>query len=67
MYVESRVKESYENKLFRQYMADSLYYNARQQTLVNRYSEWLDVKTVDDRTGDEIAEDVVSRLGLKVV
>lgn len=50
------------------YVSDTLYYHERQMALTAKYEELLNsnVKT-DDRDGDEIARDVVTRLGLKVV
>ena len=54
---------------FRLYVSDSLYYSARNQMLVNRYSEMIVKKKakIDNRSGEEIAADVIKRAGLVVV
>lgn len=65
-YVEAKRKEEQETFAYRIYLSDSLYYQAQNQRLSQRYIEIIKPKTVDTRSGDEIALDVISRLGLKV-
>lgn len=56
-----------QEEFYRNYIADSFYYQARQQGMTKKYSELLnDAKNVDNRTGNEIAEDIIKKLNLKV-
>lgn len=54
---------------FRVYVSDSLYYSAREQMLTNRYSDMIGKKQAkeDNRSGEEIAADVIKRAGLVVI
>ncbi len=51
------------------YISDTLYYQGEQKRLTVRYADIVNPneKAEDTRTGDEIAEDVISRLNLKMV
>lgn len=51
---------------YRNYVADILYWRGQGQTLTITYDEFLHPKPVDNRTGDEIALEVISTLGLKL-
>lgn len=55
-----------EELAYRIYITDSLYYEADNKRLTNRFLDLLKRKPVDKRTGDEIASDVITRLGLKL-
>ena len=56
-----------EEKLFKNYVTDSLYYMQRNQVLSKKYRELLEFKVPkDNRTGDEIAMDIIKRHNLKV-
>lgn len=48
------------------YITDTLYYQGEQKRLTVRYADIVNKKTdhADERTGDEIAEDIIARLGL---
>lgn len=48
-------------------MTDSIYYQARNKGLNQRYITLLNgtKEPVDNRSGDEIAADVITRMGLK--
>lgn len=49
------------------YTANSMYYSQRGKALAHPFSDIMEGKTkVDNRSGDEIAGDVINRLGLKV-
>ena len=64
----ARIKEAHKEQTFRTYISDTLYYHEHQMALTVRYGELLNSGTkVDNRSGDEIAKDVITRLGLKVV
>lgn len=47
-------------------MADSFYFFGRQQVINMRYHDIISLGPVDNRTGDEIVIDIVTRLNLKV-
>lgn len=65
-YAISLYKLYQEEVAYRVYVADSLYYQAENKQLTKRYMDIIRPKPVDTRTGDEIALDVITRLGLKV-
>lgn len=46
-------------------MANSLYYKANNQRYTVMYNDILHPKAVDNRTGEEIADDVIKNVGLK--
>lgn len=52
--------------LFRNYISDSIYYKQENKYLNVRYSKLLSPDPVDTRSGDDIALDVIKRLGLRV-
>lgn len=49
---------------YRIYVTDSLFYQGQNQRLTSRYLDLLNRK-VDNRTGDEIARDVIVGAGLR--
>lgn len=55
-----------EEVAYRIYVTDSLFYSAENKKLVKRYIDIINPRPVDNRSGDEIALDVINRLGLKV-
>lgn len=65
-YAEARVLMRTREELFRSYLCDSVMYLAQGKHMTVRYSEAAHPAPVDDRTGDEIAADVIARLGLEV-
>ena len=65
-YAMSKYKMYEEELAYRVYIADSLFYSADNKKLVKRYSDVIRPAPVDNRTGDEIALDVINRLGLRV-
>lgn len=54
--------------VYEYYVTDQLYYGSRNQSLTSRYYDIVNKKNVvvDERTGDEIAADVINRMGLKL-
>ena len=65
-YVRAKYIEYMESKAYRIYISDTLYYYTDNKRLQNRYVDLLKPKKVDNRSGDEIALDVITRLNLKV-
>lgn len=55
-----------EDDMFRTYMASILYWQGQGKTLTVTYDEFKHPKPVDNRTGDEIAVDIISKLGLRL-
>lgn len=59
--------ESYQSDMaYRFYISDELYYSGRNKTHTNTFRELMNPKLMDNRSGDEIAEDVIKRAGLVV-
>ena len=67
------MKRQCEQEIFREYIADGIqmisentanYVSGRY--IVNRYTEIINKKSSDNRTGDEIVEDIIRRAGLVV-
>lgn len=54
-----------ETELYRLYVTDSLYYQARGMALCNRYAEIIHPSP--DYDADEVVADVASRAGLEVI
>lgn len=54
--------------MYEYYVTDQLYYIRRNRSLTNRYYDIVNKKNevVDERTGDDIAADVINRMGLKI-
>lgn len=50
--------------MYRAYVTDSLYYQAHGQCLTERWIEKIMPTAKDERSGDEIAADVIARAGL---
>lgn len=66
-YVKAKYKEKQEELAYRIYVTDTLYYQSDNKRLTKRYLDLISKpQKKDTRTGDEIAVDVINRLGLKV-
>ena len=52
---------------YRIYVTDSLYFQAEDKRLNVRYYDILFPPKIDNRSGDEIAMDVISSMNLKVM
>lgn len=53
---------------FRVYVTDSLFYQAQEQRLARRYAEMIKkTKKVEEKSAEEIIDDIVTRAGLEVV
>lgn len=56
-----------EEKSFRIYLADSYYLQANDQMFSQRYSDIVgNMYSSDSRTGDEIAEEIITKLELSL-
>lgn len=64
--MQAVAKKEQDEKIFYNYVADSLFYSSQDMRLTQRYAELLERKPVDRRSGDEIARDVINKIGLKV-
>ena len=65
-YVLAKTTEERTREAYRIYVTDMLFYQAQDMRLTARYEDLIRPKRTDTRTGDEIALDVITRLGLKV-
>lgn len=68
------LKQRIQEELYRSYIAESLYCIAENTAayvggvhMTQKYSDLISQKPRDTRTGEQIAADVISKLGLKVV
>jgi hypothetical protein len=61
------LREHYEEKLYRVYVTNSIRGISRGESMVREYVELLDNrKSVEDnRNGNEIAADIINKLGLR--
>lgn len=65
-YVLARVEQQSRDELFRAYVARSLQAIPKGEYIEAGYADLAYPLPVDPRSGDEIAEDVIRRLGLEV-
>lgn len=65
-YVMAKKAEHDEEVVFRTYLAESVRLGAQNKYLRKSYFDVVHPQPIDTRSGDEIAEDVINRLGLKV-
>ena len=67
-YVTARLEQELREITYRYYITESIFLNGENKRLTFRYRDLLDgkVKPPDHRSGDEIAEDVIKRAGLKL-
>lgn len=65
-YLLSRMKSDRAERIYRIYVTDSLFYQARGGFLKERYVDILDKKPQETRKAEDIISDVTSRLGIKV-
>lgn len=64
-FVLARFEKEQREEAYRIYITDAIYYYARKQVLNYRYSELFEKMNVDNRTGDEVAADIINRIGLR--
>lgn len=66
-YAKSCFVAEQETLAFRIYVTDSLFYQSQEKRLSKRYADIIMInESVDDRSGDEIALDIIARFGLEV-
>lgn len=63
----AKLNEHIADEIYKRYIADSLYYQGHGKVLTTMYNDLIDPKPVDNRSGDEVAMDVINKLGLKYV
>lgn len=73
MYCIARYKREQEEKVYRVYVTDALRLTVENTAKFSggnyikaRYIDVIEPKKVDNRTGDEIVEDIIKRAGLVV-
>ena len=64
-YVLARIEENNREEAYRFYVTRSLQLAPQGKNLVPTFDEILNPKPVDERTGDEIAIDVIKAAGLR--
>ena len=65
-YALARIEQQSRDELFRAYVARSLQAAPKGEYVEAQYADLAYPPPVDPRSGDEIAEDVIRRLGLEV-
>lgn len=65
-YALARIEQQSRDELFRAYVARSLRAMPNGEYVEDQYTDLAYPPSVDPRSGDEIAEDVIRRLGLEV-
>lgn len=63
-YVEARIEEYNREETYRIYITKSLQLIPQNKWLTNTYFDVLNPKPTDNRSGDEIAVDIIGRAGL---
>lgn len=66
MYTLASHSKANEERAYRVYVTDMMYYNAQNKTLQRRYADVIRKKPdkEDDRSAEEIAEGIIKRHGL---
>ena len=67
-YVSARLEQELREVTYRYYITDALYAQGENRRMKHRFVDIISgkVKPPDTRSGDEIAEDVIKRAGLKI-
>lgn len=66
-YVVARFQTEQRETAYRIYVTDMLYLHGQNKTSSVRFEEIIKRKDADNRTGDEIADDVINRAGLTLI
>lgn len=65
-YAKARAKEKADTLAYRVYMSETLRLSAQNKYITATYLDFINNKVENDtRSGDEIAADVINRLGLR--
>lgn len=65
-YVVARYNQEQRETAYRIFVTESLALIPQNKYLQNKYIDMIQIKHTDNRSGDEIARDVINRIGLKV-
>lgn len=65
-YVNARYEELKRGEAYRIYVTDSLNLQGQNKYLSMRYYDMINPKPNDERTGDEIALEVIKKAGIKM-
>lgn len=65
-YARAKWKECQNTLAYRIYVTESLRLSVENKYLISTYLEMIYPKPKDERTGNEIASDIITRLGLKM-
>ena len=65
-YINAKWKEAQRLEIYRIYVSDTLYYQGQNKVLNVRYFDLLNPPKEETRSGDEIALEVINRIGLKI-
>lgn len=65
-YVKAKWEKSQRDLAYRIYITDSLYAFGQGKVMSERFINLIKSEESDGRSGDEVAADVINRLGLKV-
>lgn len=65
-YVEARIAEDREEYAYKAYMTDGIQLAPQSKYIVARWCDLIAQKTIDNRSGDEIAMDIITRAGLSL-
>lgn len=63
-YVKAKWDDHQKSLAYRIYISDTLFAMAQQKYLTKRYVDLISNEPQDDRSGDEIALDVIAKCGL---
>ena len=64
-YAMATYRQERDDQAYRIYVTDSLYFQGQNKYLNVRFSDLIKPKEVDERTGNEIALDVIRKLNLR--
>ena len=68
-YAKARLDKEYRDEAYRIYVTDSIHLLGKNtgSYISKRYSEMFNAPSEPQKTGDEIAEEIVNKYGLKVI
>lgn len=64
-YVQARYEQEQRELAYRIFVTESLRLAPQNKYLTMKYMEMIKPQAIDNRTGDEVAIDVIERIGLK--
>ncbi len=66
-YAEARLEQELLDYAYRVYITDSLKARGEGMRLTERFADLVKQHPVDNRTGEQIAEDIIKRAGIEVI